>query len=97
MNGFPSESSVRAGLVVSSGNFLMASRNIETLVPGLRILRTYKPEWLRSDVVAGLSVAAVALPISIAYAQLAGFPPVVGIYSAFCRRSLMLCSARHDS
>src|SRR5262245_42055661 len=82
MNGFPSESSVRAGLVVSSRNFLMASRNIETLVPGLRILRTYKPEWLRSDVVAGLSVAAVALPISIAYAQLAGFPPVVGIYSA---------------
>ena len=31
---------------------------------------------------AGLSVAAVALPIGIAYAQLAGFPPVVGIYSA---------------
>ena len=39
-------------------------------------------EWLRSDLVAGLSVAAVALPIGIAYAQLAGFPPVVGIYSA---------------
>jgi high affinity sulfate transporter 1 len=37
---------------------------------------------LRSDLVAGLSVAAVALPIGIAYAQLAGFPPAVGIYSA---------------
>jgi MFS superfamily sulfate permease-like transporter len=34
------------------------------------------------DLVAGLSVAAVALPIGIAYAQLAGFPPVIGIYSA---------------
>jgi high affinity sulfate transporter 1 len=45
-------------------------------------LRTYRREWLRSDLVAGLSVAAVALPIGIAYAQLAGFPPVVGIYSA---------------
>ena len=31
--------------------------------------------------VAGLSIAAVALPIGIAYAQLAGFPPVTGIYS----------------
>jgi high affinity sulfate transporter 1 len=60
----------------------MASRKIETWVPGLRVLRTYQLEWLRSDLVAGLSVAAVALPIGIAYAQLAGFPPVVGIYSA---------------
>jgi len=31
---------------------------------------------------AGLSVAAVALPVSIAYAQLAGFDPVVGLYSS---------------
>jgi high affinity sulfate transporter 1 len=53
-----------------------------TWIPGLRLLRTYRREWLRSDLVAGLSVAAVALPIGIAYAQLAGFPPVVGIYSA---------------
>ena len=36
---------------------------------------------MRSDLVAGLTVAAVALPIGIAYSQLAGFPRVVGIYS----------------
>ena len=60
----------------------MAAQKIETWIPGLRVLRTYRREWLRSDFVAGLSVAAVALPIGIAYAQLAGFPPVVGIYSA---------------
>ena len=60
----------------------MASQKIETWIPGLRVLRTYRREWFRSDLVAGLSVAAVALPIGIAYAQLAGFPPVVGIYSA---------------
>ena len=60
----------------------MALQKIETWIPGLRVLRTYRREWLRSDLVAGLSVAAVALPIGIAYAQLAGFPPVVGIYSA---------------
>lgn len=49
--------------------------------PGLAELRHYRRAWLRTDVQAGLSVAAVALPISIAYAQLAGFGPVVGLYS----------------
>ena len=51
------------------------------MMPGLRLLRTYRREWLASDLIAGVSVAAVALPIGIAYARLAGFPPVVGIYS----------------
>lgn len=50
-------------------------------LPGLRLLRTYRREWLASDLIAGVSVAAVALPIGIAYARIAGFPPVVGIYS----------------
>jgi high affinity sulfate transporter 1 len=42
----------------------------------------YRLEWLRYDVAAGLSVAAVAVPVAIAYAQLAGFPPVVGLYAS---------------
>lgn len=50
-------------------------------IPGLRVARSYRREWLRSDLVAGLSVAAVAMPVGIAYAQLAGFPPVYGLYS----------------
>src|SRR5215510_2578932 len=52
---------------------------MKTAIPEL--IRTYDREWFRSDLVAGVSLAAVALPIGIAYAQLAGFPPVVGIYS----------------
>jgi len=54
---------------------------ISEWVPGIELVRTYEREWLTSDLIAGLSIAAVALPIGIAYAQLAGFPPVVGIYS----------------
>jgi high affinity sulfate transporter 1 len=46
------------------------------------MLSGYRREWLKSDVAAGLSVAAVALPVAIAYAQLAGFPPVVGLYAS---------------
>jgi high affinity sulfate transporter 1 len=55
---------------------------IDKRVPGLRALREYRRELFGSDVVAGLSVAAVAVPIGIAYAQLAGFPPQTGLYSA---------------
>ncbi|MDR1304320.1 MAG: SulP family inorganic anion transporter [Verrucomicrobiales bacterium] len=50
-------------------------------LPGLRDLTHYQRKNLRPDVLAGLSVAAVALPVSLAYAQLAGFAPVVGLYS----------------
>ena len=55
---------------------------ISRFAPGLRQLRDYRGEWLRSDLVAGVSVAAVAVPTAIAYAQLIGFEPVVGLYAA---------------
>jgi high affinity sulfate transporter 1 len=60
---------------------MQARSKISRWLPGVEVIRTYRSEWFRSDLVAGLSIAAVALPIGIAYAQLAGFPPVVGIYS----------------
>lgn len=50
-------------------------------MPGLPELLSYNRAPLKRDVIAGLSVAAVALPTSIAYAQLAGFSPVIGLYS----------------
>ena len=52
------------------------------IAPGLWQLLGYKLEWLRHDVVAGVSVAAVALPTAIAYAQIIGLEPVVGLYAA---------------
>lgn len=50
--------------------------------PGLASLLHYRRAWLTSDLAAGLSVAAVGLPVGIAYADLAGVPPVFGIYAA---------------
>src|SRR5512137_2570773 len=50
--------------------------------PGLRQLLEYRREWLGTDLVAGVSVAAVAVPTAIAYAQLIGFEPIVGLYAA---------------
>ena len=46
------------------------------------LLSGYQKEWLRLDLLAGISVAAVALPIAIAYSQLAGVPPVYGLYAS---------------
>ncbi len=41
----------------------------------------YRREWLRPDLMAGLSVAAVQIPTAIAYAQIIGFPAQVGLYA----------------
>jgi high affinity sulfate transporter 1 len=43
-------------------------------------LAAYRREWWSSDVVAGVTLAAYAIPVSLAYAALAGLPPQVGIY-----------------
>jgi high affinity sulfate transporter 1 len=40
----------------------------------------YSPLWFASDLVAGLTLAAYAIPVSLAYATLAGLPPAVGVY-----------------
>jgi high affinity sulfate transporter 1 len=50
--------------------------------PGLATLLGYRRGDLRHDVTAGLSVAAVAVPVGVAYAELAGFEPVVGLYAS---------------
>src|SRR5262245_5029055 len=43
-------------------------------------LPQYQRSWLRFDVVAGITLAAYALPVSLAYAGLAGLPPQAGLY-----------------
>ena len=55
---------------------------IGRFAPGLSQLLQYRCAWLRDDLAAGISVAAVAVPTAIAYAQLIGFDPIVGLYTA---------------
>jgi sulfate permease, SulP family len=45
-------------------------------------LLPYRGEWLRGDVIAGLTVWAVLVPEALAYASIAGVSPVVGLYAA---------------
>lgn len=49
--------------------------------PGLAALGQYQKEWLRTDILSGISVAAVALPVAIAYSSLVGVPAAAGLYS----------------
>jgi high affinity sulfate transporter 1 len=50
------------------------------LFPLLEWLAAYRLSFLSSDIVAGVTLAAYAIPVSLAYAALAGLPPQVGIY-----------------
>ena len=51
-------------------------------MPGLAELRAYQGAWLPSDLLAGLSVAAIQVPTAVAYATLAGFRPEIGLYAS---------------
>ena len=51
--------------------------------PSLQWLSNYRREWLRPDVVAGLTTAAVVIPKAMAYATIAALPIQVGLYTAF--------------
>src|ERR1700758_4447039 len=50
--------------------------------PGLAMLSSYKPAWLRQDVVAGLVLTALLVPQGMAYAELAGLPAITGLYTS---------------
>ena len=53
---------------------------LRALFPPAQWLSRYQISWLRQDVVAGITLAAYAIPVSLAYASLAGLPPQYGIY-----------------
>ncbi len=49
-------------------------------VPVARWLADYRAAWLPGDLVAGVTLAAYAIPVALAYSTLAGLPPQVGVY-----------------
>src|SRR5262245_13613202 len=51
-----------------------------SIVPFGKWLTHYDRAWLRDDMIAGTTLAAYAIPVSLAYAALAGLPPQMGLY-----------------
>ena len=52
------------------------------IVPGLTVVRTYKLRWFPKDLVAGLILTTLLVPQGMAYASLAGLPPITGLYTS---------------
>jgi high affinity sulfate transporter 1 len=53
-----------------------------SVAPGLRLLSSYQRSWLSKDLVAGLVLTALLVPQGMAYAELAGLPPITGLYTS---------------
>src|SRR5262245_50506179 len=51
-------------------------------VPGLGAIRSYRREWLAKDIVAGVVLTTLLVPQGMAYAELAGLPPITGLYTS---------------
>src|SRR5262245_58051441 len=51
------------------------------LVPGLHTLRHYQTPWLRHDIVAGLVMTTMLVPVGVAYAEASGLPGIHGLYA----------------
>jgi MFS superfamily sulfate permease-like transporter len=55
---------------------------VPSLPPGLRVVAGYRRAWFRRDVVAGIVLTTLLVPQGMAYAELAGLPPVTGLYTS---------------
>ena len=51
-------------------------------VPGLQVIASYRRQWLLKDVIAGVVLTTLLVPQGMAYAELAGLPPITGLYTS---------------
>src|SRR5213596_181831 len=67
--------------------------------PALNWLRAYKPNWLRADLIAGVTLAAYLMPAGLADASLANLPPEAGLYACLFSGFVfwLFCSSRHTA
>ena len=56
--------------------------NVTRFVPGIRAAAGYDRSWLPADLVAGMVLATLLVPQGMAYAELAGLPPINGLYTS---------------
>src|SRR5437867_13374961 len=77
----------------------MNALSLARLIPALTWLRTYDRRWLRSDVFAGITLAAYLLPAGLGDASLANLPPEAGLYACLFGGLVfwLFCSSRHTT
>lgn len=76
---------------------IMHGRRLTRYIPLISWVTTYKHAWLRDDLVSGVVVGAVMIPVAMAYAQMAGVPPQAGLYAAIVGMTAyaILATSRH--
>ena len=69
------------------------------IIPALTWLRAYQPQWLRADLIAGITLAAYLMPAGLADASLANVPPEAGLYACLFSGLVfwLFCSSRHTA
>src|SRR6186997_1293235 len=76
-----------AGLTDANAKALLASRRANAvrrwrgLMPGLTTMRQYQLGWLGNDIIAGIVLSTMLVPVGIAYAVASGVPAINGLYA----------------
>jgi MFS superfamily sulfate permease-like transporter len=58
-----------------------APSGLKRWLPGLKVLREYRAAWLPHDIMAGLVLTTMLVPVGIAYATASGVPGIYGLYA----------------
>jgi SulP family sulfate permease len=76
---------------------ILQGKRLEKYVPLIGWITSYQRAWLRDDLVSGVVVGMIMIPVAMAYAQMAGVPPQVGLYSAIVGMTLyaVFATSRH--
>src|SRR5438094_7694978 len=77
----------------------MSSPSLARWIPALTWLRSYNRSWLRSDILAGITLAAYLLPAALGDASLANLPPEVGLYACLLGGLIfwIFCGSRYTA
>ena len=59
-----------------------SERSLRRWVPGLGVIASYRRQWLAKDIIAGVVLTTLLVPQGMAYAELAGLPPITGLYTS---------------
>ena len=78
-NNSPDTDTAKFGRIVQDSS--QTDRTWLRWLPGFITLRTYKLSWLRHDLVAGLVMTTMLVPVGIAYAEASGVPGINGLYA----------------
>ena len=59
----------------------MPRKGLAAWIPAVNVLREYQLGWLRNDIVAGIVLSTMLVPVGIAYAVASGVPAIYGLYA----------------